>query len=308
MIETRRTSKGETLGDRRRTPPPTEESYDERQLRSGAPRKPRKARVAVPYYRDEAVTLYLGDARDVIPTLGRVDHVITDPPYDERTHTHARRASAKRYPTSKGFEEIPIDFAPLDVAGFVPLLLGVSARWIVAFCSLEMLGEYQRVSKGGWVRAGFWRRTDGAPQFTGDRPGQPGEGLAIMHHVRARKRWNGRGGPAFWEYGVERVDRVHPTQKPEALLCALVSDFTEPGEVVLDPFAGSGTTLVACKRLGRKAIGIEINEADCRAAVKRLKQGALDLFGDDDDNEPTTTSPPVQRERKRIARAKVRTT
>lgn len=269
MSETRRTSDGRELPPRE----PSAESYDETQLRSAG----RPFRVA---YRDEAVTLYEGDARDVLPALlrrgERIDHVITDPPYDIRTHGNARTSSGRG--RAQRVTEIPIDFAPLDVERFVPLMLGAAQRWIVAFCALEMLGRYQLVAGEAWVRGGFWRRPDGAPQFTGDRPGQPGEGLAIMHRAGPRKRWNGHGGPAFWENGIERVDRVHPTQKPEALLQTLIAAFTDPGEVVLDPFAGAGTTLVAAKRLGRKAIGVETDPAHVAHAIRRLRQGALDLF------------------------------
>lgn len=226
------------------------------------------------YYSDPAVTLYHGDAREILPALERpADHVITDPPYDERTHAGA--GSEYRPIGRTRTYSRPLDFAALgSVAVLVPLLS--ARRWSIAFCSLEMLGAYELATGDRWVRAGFWRRTDGAPQFTGDRPGQPGEGLAIWH-PRGRKTWNGGGRSAFFECGVERNNRSHPTQKPEALLGEIVSLFTDPGDLVCDPFAGVGTTLVAAKRLGRRAIGVEMLEAYCERAASRLEQAALPL-------------------------------
>jgi DNA modification methylase len=224
-----------------------------------------------PYYEQSGVTIYHGDCREVLvwknAAVLRVDVILTDPPYDKRTHAGAR---------SHGENVSRIDFAPLDIHDSLPLLLGAARRWVLSFCSMEMIAEYQRIAGESWVRAGFWRRPDGAPQFTGDRPGTPGDSVAIMH-APGKKRWNGGGHHAYWEYGVERAGRVHPAQKPEPLMCELVAQFSEPGETILDPFMGSGTTLAAAKRLGRKAIGIELEEKYCEIAAKRLQQEALPL-------------------------------
>lgn len=219
-----------------------------------------------PYYQDDVCTIYHGDCREVVPTAGAIsgscDHVITDPPYDTETHKGARTK---------------IDFDVLDVAQVAPWLVSLARRWAIACCSLEMLGDYRRAVGKAYVRGGFWRRPDGAPQFTGDRPAQPGEGIAIMHAPRAsgRMRWNGGGNHAYYEHMVVKHDRVHVAQKPEQLMAELIADFTDPGETILDPFMGSGTTLVAAQRLGRRAIGIELSERDCEHAAKRLLQRSL---------------------------------
>ena len=220
-----------------------------------------------PYYEQDGITIYHGDYSDVFCFLRRVDHVITDPPYDKRTHKGAR---------SHGENVSKITFAPLDIAEALPRILLICRRWCVCFCTMEMIAEYERIAGASWVRAGFWRRPDGAPQFTGDRPATPGDAVAIMH-PQGKKKWNGGGHHAYWEYGVERLERYHPTQKPEPLMAAIVRLFSDSGETILDPFMGSGTTLVAAKRLGRKAIGIEIEERYCEIAAKRLAQGALPM-------------------------------
>jgi DNA modification methylase len=243
-----------------------------------------------PYYEDEAVVLYQGDCRDVLPTLAQVDHVITDPPYDEHTHGAQRRGSAepgrgKQFGLSKTSISVErhIGFAALSADQTTELatqFARLSERWIVIFCAMEQqAGWMANLMAAGMdhVRFGIWHKPGSTPQFSGDRPGTPCEAIEIAHRP-GRKRWNGGGGFAMWTAPIVKTqtgDRYHPTQKPESLMRDLVADFTDPGDTILDPFAGSGTTLVAAKRLGRKAIGIELSPAYCDVIVSRLRQGSL---------------------------------
>ena len=89
-------------------------------------------------------------------------------------------------------------------------------------------------------------------------------------------RWNGGGRRAVWEYPVERQNG-HPTPKPLALMADLIALFTDPGETILDPFLGSGTTARAAKDLGRKVIGIEMEEKYCEIAAQRMSQEVMAL-------------------------------
>lgn len=226
-----------------------------------------------------------GDALALLASMpdACVDHVITDPPYDERTHAGARtRRGASVFAAG-------IDFAPIRSTGFAVDLVRVTRRWVVAFCAAEQIGAYERTSAEAWVRAGFWRKPKSTPQLTGDRPAVGGEAVAIMHRP-GRKRWHGGGRAAFWSCDVERGDgRAHPTQKPLALMRELVRDFTDSGDVILDPFAGSGTTGVAALAEGRRVIlcervseYAEIARRRCEAAERgtdwRAPASQLALF------------------------------
>lgn len=205
-------------------------------------------------------TLYLGDCRDILPTLGKVDAVVTDPPFDEKTH---KGADAK-------FSAI--DFEPLaDAAALAHDLVEASRGWVIAFCAFEQLGAYQSGAGPSWVRAGIWDKISNMPQMTGDRPAQGGEGVAIMHRP-GRKRWNGGGKAAIWRHLVERGEKQHPTQKPRSLMCEILEQFTQPGETVLDPFMGSGSTGLACVDLGRSFIGIEREPTYFDIACRRIEE------------------------------------
>lgn len=222
-----------------------------------------------PFYEDYAVTLYCADAREIAGDLGVYQHAFFDPPYDKQTHAGARSSA----------DDYKIDFAPLDSPNTV-IKLATPTRWSLSFCPLEMLGEYRHAAGADrWARAGIWDRIGGSPQFTGDRPAQAVEGIAIWHSDSERKRWNGGGKRAIWRHNIvsgNSDDRVHETQKPLSLMRELVLDFTDPDELIVDLFAGSGTTGVAAKLCGRRAILVELGAERCTVAAKRIAETSLD--------------------------------
>jgi site-specific DNA-methyltransferase (adenine-specific) len=235
--------------------------------------------MTTPYYEDDAVTLYCADCRDVLPWLDPVDHFIADPPYSGHTHEKqwigaaltengAARVSTKH--KSLGFDPLTPDL----MAFFCAEARRLAQRWTLAFCDLESIADWSHTVQYfglSYVRACVWDKVDSAPQFTGDRPAAAAEAI-ICAHAKGAKRWNGGGGRNVFRHPVngERGSKPHPSTKPDALMRELVTLFTDPGDVVLDAFSGSGSTLVACKALGRRAIGIEQNEAHCEVTAKRL--------------------------------------
>jgi DNA modification methylase len=241
-----------------------------------------------PYYEQDGIAIYHGDCREVLPTLGQVDHVITDPPYSE--HVHGKARAGARSLTADGhaasyFRTSELGFAAMD-ADTMRVVAEQCARlvrrWVLVFSDAELTFAWRSSLTDAGLdhcRTGAWVKLNATPQFTGDRPGVGYEAITIAH-PKGRKRWSGGGTHAVWSHAIEmnrggNNPRLHTTQKPEPLMCELVHLFTDEGETILDPFMGSGTTLVAAKRLGRRAIGIEREEKYCEVAAKRLAQGAL---------------------------------
>lgn len=228
-----------------------------------------------PYYSDSAVTIYHGTSQEVLPEIGaNVDHIITDAPYSEQVAKGSRTAKNTGPLDPKAFIGFSISEEALrDLIASIPAL-----RWAVIFCDWKHGAALEKVPPAGWrfVREGCWSKPNGAPQFTGDRPAPGWEAISILHIEGGKMRWNGGGRRAVWEYPVERQNG-HPTPKPLPLMLELVSLFTDPGETILDPFMGSGTTLRAAKDLGRKAIGIELEEKYCEIAARRMSQEVLAL-------------------------------
>lgn len=221
----------------------------------------------VSYYKDSACTIYHGDCREILPHLPMVDHVITDPPYSERTHKGAR--------TGNYGGEVLIDFSHIEFATLKATIEGIKvSRWVVMTCDLHHAAQLLLMPPQGLelIRLGVWIKPNGAPQFTGDRPAQGFEQVAILHPA-GKKRWNGGGYPAVWT--CNKICGRHPTEKPIELYTRFIEQFTDEGDTILDPFMGSGTTLEAAKLMGRRAIGIELEEKYCEIAANRLRQEVL---------------------------------
>jgi len=251
--------------------------------------------MSTPYYQDEHVTLWHGDCLDVLPGLEPVHHVITDPPYS--AHMHGAARSSRMQPANDrggrygadtrrvvdlGFEHLTPELRTACAEQFARL----ASRWVLVFSDVES-GHLWRddLATAGldYVRTGAWIKLGSTPQFSGDRPATGFEAITICH-PKGRKKWNGGGKHAVWTHPIaldrgRNGARLHTTQKPHELMQELVGLFADEGETILDPFAGSGTTLAAARMLGRKSIGVEQSEAYCEVIAKRLSQGVLD-FGE----------------------------
>jgi site-specific DNA-methyltransferase (adenine-specific) len=224
-----------------------------------------------PYYEDaqSGIVIYHGRAEDVLPTLGEVDHLISDPPYADETHDGARGGAG---------DTKLIDFASVtatDIRGV--LELAKVKRWCVATMEWRHVAQLELKPPDGFrfVRFGIWVKPNGAPQFTGDRPAMGWEAIGILHNAAERLRWNGGGRHGVWT--VNKIASAHKTAKPMPLVSEFVRLFTDAGELVCDPYMGSGSTLEVCKWLGRRAIGIEREERWCEYAASRLAQGVLNF-------------------------------
>ena len=206
-----------------------------------------------PYYDQDGITIYHGDCREVLPTLGRFDLLLTDPPYGIRYD-----ASQSTQQGIQPFEAIRGDDEPFDPSLFMGLddvFLWGANNYCNAIPPMQ----------GQWY---FWDKT------LQNNKCRIAEGEFAWHKCGTKPRafrhlWSGAYRASE---GGQRSQ--HPTQKPIALMRWCLS-LAPDAQAVVDPFTGSGTTLVAAKLEGRTAVGIELEERYCEIAANRLAQGVL---------------------------------
>lgn len=229
-----------------------------------------------PYYQDSAVTIYHKDCREILPLLipASVDLVLTDPPFKvsqkygggvDADNLMAVSSIITVLPQlSKVLKESRFAFLFYDNR-ILPFLFDAIKG--TTFVYRKQLFLYRRWGNANrWV--GWMQTTDPICVFVNgyEKPFVPAiTEERTCHH------------DCYIKEGPEDYDSGHPAQKPIDLCADIISWCSSAGEIVLDPFMGSGTTLRAAKDLGRKAIGIEIEERYCEIAALRMSQEVLPL-------------------------------
>jgi site-specific DNA-methyltransferase (adenine-specific) len=201
-----------------------------------------------PYYEEEGITIYHGDCREILPQLEPVDLVLTDPPYG----TGWVRGGGAVGEFSAKHERPEWDVFSMD------WLALVKTKRLAIFTPVSRLEETCNAIPRRSVI--YYRKTNVRPG------GKDREPVVISPAISADD---------FTTYNGDCP--LHPCQKPIELIAWLIELLSVEGDTLVDPFMGSGTTLRAAKDLGRKAIGIEIEEKYCEIAAKRLGQMVLPL-------------------------------
>ncbi len=222
--------------------------------------------MTTPYYSDDHVTLYHGDCRELVHSLS-FDVVVADPPYGIGWDAANAKRGRSRLAEASDFPDIHGDDEPFDPAPWLAL-----ARPMVLFGANHYADRLPPASR--WL---IWDKLDGLTTTKRD--------VGFCDQADAELAWTNLGGPArlysqrwlgMLKAGRDAsIKRRHPTEKPVELMTWVLVQV--PDGVVLDPYMGSGTTPRAAKDLGRRAIGIEIDERYCEIAARRCAQEVLAL-------------------------------
>lgn len=215
-----------------------------------------------PYYQQDGITIYHGDCREILPSIVGPAALVTDPPY------------------GIGFDRASWSDRPEAYPELIRWLVSEGQRlesWCFVFQAMPNVGRFHE-----WFPVG-WRLFAACKNFAQIRP------VGVWHSWDPVVFWNSgpnsgpNSGAVNRDYHVGNVagclgdNPGHPCPRPLDTMQHIVQLAAPVGGIVVDPFAGSGMTLVAAKRTGRRAIGIEIEERYCEVAVRRLAQSVIDL-------------------------------
>ncbi len=229
-----------------------------------------------PAYQKNGITLYLGDSAEIMPTLEpqSIDCILTDPPYELSIAGGNKGCFHKSYHklTSEALGEMSHGFdIPTTFEQFARLQNKVS---IFCFCSNRQISRLMiEGEQRDWITTLLvWHKYNSVPFCHGTwRP----DAEFVVHY---RKGGPINGG-AKLKNKVKRCpfvqSKIHPTQKPLEILSDYIQVGSNPGDVVFDPYMGSGSTIVAAAKLGRRAIGIEKHTQYFSEAVKRIESETL---------------------------------
>jgi site-specific DNA-methyltransferase (adenine-specific) len=217
--------------------------------------------VIEPYYDRDGITIYNGDCLDVLPQLEGIDVVLTDPPYGIEGGVGGGVARGKGDYLG-GFVDDP-ENVRIVVVPIIEWCIENAACVVVTpgnrnFCMYPQPKSFGAFYQPAAVGLQAFGNIDAQPIFYYGTAGGGRMGKPCSYVLTETPEVNG-----------------HPCPKPLKAWRKLLANISDPGDLILDPFMGSGTTLRAAKDLGRRAIGIEINEAYCEIAVKRLAQEVL---------------------------------
>ena len=207
-----------------------------------------------PYFEQDGIVVYHADCRDVLPTVGRFDLCLTDPPYGVMGEEDHGSAASRRFGRN----------ADAGIVEWDKAIGGFECSQMQAVSGVQMIwggNHFPLGTTSGWL---VWDKMNDGLNF--------GE---------AEWCWTSmKFAPRIYRERCVNIDgdRIHPTQKPVGLMLWCISKARNP-QSVIDPFLGSGTTLVACKKLGIRGVGIEREEKYCEMAVKRILGTTPSLFG-----------------------------
>jgi site-specific DNA-methyltransferase (adenine-specific) len=216
-------------------------------------------------------TLILGDCREVLPTLGRVNCIITDPPYSARTHAGHDGGAVT---TRDGAARQALGYSALDAAGCDELartFTEAAEGWIVWMTDHTLAPTIASglASRDRYVFAPLpYFHAGRSVRLTGDGPSSWTDWIICARTVR-QVRWGTL--PGGYVAGAGWNDKQHMGGKPTALMVELVGDYSRHGDLVCDPFMGSGTTGCAAVRMGRRFVGVEIDPTHYETALRRTE-------------------------------------